>query len=298
MATSRDALAALAATDVREAIPMTTLGPVLTSPPFIPTRSLINIRDLGAVPGSRLPTAHIFRCGTLENAARDPDAIAWLSGHVKRIFDLRKATEREKHPSPEIPGVENVWFEQSQQYPSPKLEDFIEGGGEGPWRKQYMGVVNSYQPTIRAVLEHVRDRPTEPFLFHCTGQYNSKIYNLINGTLIINVQITAGRDRTGVVAGLLQSLAGTAPDDVILDFMLSRLGTEPAREKLLEFAMASVGTEDMEAPGFYNVASLRPSSWNAFLEGLHEQYGGWEGYVMEGLGFSVEDLEKIKKNLQ
>lgn len=80
--------------------------------------------------------------------------------------------------------------------------------------------------------------------------------------------------------------------------MLSRLGTEPAREQLLVFAMASVGTEDMEAPGFYNVASLRPSSWNAFLEGLHEQYGGWEGYVMKGLGFSVEDLETIKKNLR
>lgn len=80
--------------------------------------------------------------------------------------------------------------------------------------------------------------------------------------------------------------------------MLSRLGTEPAREKLVHFAMASVGTDSMDAPGFHNLASLRPSSWNAFLDGLHDEYGGWEGYVTKGLGFSEEDLEKIKKNLQ
>lgn len=171
MATSRDDLAALAATDVRDPIPMTTLGPVLSSPPFIPTRSLINIRDLGAVPGSALPANHIFRCGTLDNAAKDPEAVAWLSSHVKRIFDLRKADERVKHPSPEVPGVENVWFDQLEQYPSPKLEDFIKGGGEEAWREQYMAVVKTYKPTIRALLEHIRDRPAEPFLFHCTGMH-------------------------------------------------------------------------------------------------------------------------------
>jgi hypothetical protein len=26
-----------------------------------------------------------------------------------------------------------------------------------------------YKPTIRALLEHVRDSPEVPFLFHCTG---------------------------------------------------------------------------------------------------------------------------------
>jgi hypothetical protein len=33
-----------------------------------------------------------------------------------------------------------------------------------------MAVIAAYKPSIRAVLEHVRDRPNEPFLFHCTGR--------------------------------------------------------------------------------------------------------------------------------
>ncbi|KAH8652999.1 hypothetical protein BGZ61DRAFT_594861 [Ilyonectria robusta] len=108
----------------------------------------------------------------------------------------------------------------------------------------------------------------------------------------------AGRDRTGVVAGLLQSLADTAPDDVVLDYMLSRLGTESAREKLGGFAMASLGVSDPETPGFWNLVSLRPSYWNAFLEGLRDKYGSWEGYVTKGQGFLEVDLEMIKKNLR
>ena len=48
----------------------------------------------------------------------------------------------------------------------------------------------------------------------------------------------AGRDRTGVLAGLLLTLAGAAPDVVMLDYMLSRIGYEPMRAQLLDFAMA------------------------------------------------------------
>lgn len=99
------------------------------------------------------------------------------------------------------------------------------------------------------------------------------------------------------MAGLLQALAGTAPDDVMLDYMLSRIGTEPAREKLLSFAMASVGTSDPDVPGFWNLASLRPTFWDAFLQGLGDEFGGWDGYVIKWLGFSQEDLHTIKKNL-
>lgn len=80
--------------------------------------------------------------------------------------------------------------------------------------------------------------------------------------------------------------------------MLSRIGTEVARERLAAFAMSTVGITDLETPGFWNLVNLTPSYWNAFMEGLQEEYGGWEGYVTKGLGFSEADLETIKKNLR
>ncbi|KAF4471059.1 tyrosine- phosphatase [Fusarium albosuccineum] len=283
MALSRDELEALSATHVRDPIPLESLTPALESPPFIPTRSLINVRDLGAVPGSAIGPGRIFRSGMLDAAAADPDALAWLSANVKTIFDLRSERERAGYPSPEIPGIEFVYHEREATYPSPDPADFAVDDGSKAWRGQLLAVAAAYKPTIRAVLQHVRDKPDEPFLFHCT------VYSSL---------ISAGRDRTGVVAGLLQTLAGTEQPDVILDYMLSRIGTEQARERLVVFIKASLGVDDPETPGFWNMASLRPTFWKAFGEGINDEYGGWDGYVTKGLGFSAEDLDTIKKNLR
>lgn len=108
----------------------------------------------------------------------------------------------------------------------------------------------------------------------------------------------AGRDRTGVVAGLLHALAASPADASTRDYMLSRIGTEPAREKLMHYAMSTLGIKDPETPGFYDLVSLRPVFWQRFQEALDEDFGGWDGYVTRGLGFSEGDLQKIKANLR
>ncbi|KAL0942245.1 uncharacterized protein CTRU02_200131 [Colletotrichum truncatum] len=277
MRVSKEQLESLTETDVRDPIPKESLLPALTSPPFILSASLINVRDLGAVPGSAIRPGLVYRCGTLEVAAQDPHALSWIAANVKHIFDIRSPREREKAPDPDVEGVQNTWFDSTGIDTQPILDEFVEGGGEAGVRKEYLKVLDIYQPSFRAVLEHVRDGPGEGFLFHCT----------------------AGRDRTGVLAGILQSLAGTKPDDVRFDYMLSRIGTEPARERLLKYALlgTALAAED-DHPGFYNMCSLRRSCWDAFVAGVEEEYGGWESYVTKTLGFSNEDLEKIKDHLR
>jgi hypothetical protein len=79
--------------------------------------------------------------------------------------------------------------------------------------------------------------------------------------------------------------------------MLSRIGTEPARERLIALVKDNIDVQDFEVPGFWNMVSLRPTFWKAFVGGVDAEYGGWEGYVM-GLGFSEDDLKTIKKNLR
>lgn len=107
----------------------------------------------------------------------------------------------------------------------------------------------------------------------------------------------AGRDRTGLLAGLIQRLAGSSLDDVVSDYMLSRIGIETGRDKL--FALLSRDrTANFEDPAVRNLASIRPQYWRALEETVKEKWGGWEGYVTKELGFSDADLEKIKDNLR
>lgn len=165
---------ALAATAARNAIAPDQYLPIVTAPPFIPSRALFNIRDIGQVSGSGVPAGLAYRCGALDHVAKDPDAVAWMTSHVKKVFDLRKAgAERETAPDPELEGVENIWLPPSGVYPTPKLEDFVVNNGIDAWKVQYMVVARMYAPTFKAVLDHIRDQPTVPFLFHCTGKYCS-----------------------------------------------------------------------------------------------------------------------------
>lgn len=86
---------------------------------------------------------------------------------------------------------------------------------------------------------------------------------------------------------------------MVHDYMLSRIGIEPAREMLTGFAAESMAGGDAETPGFWNMVNFRPQSMTRFLEKMGEEYeGGCEGYLRDGLGFSEEDVEKIKENLR
>lgn len=103
-----------------------------------------------------------------------------------------------------------------------------------------------------------------------------------------------------MLAGLIHNLAGTPHDAMIFDYMLSRIGLEPARKLFEQKALQVSGAASMETPGFREMANLRPAYFEALEEGLKEEYGGWEGYVTaeDGLGITKEDLETVKRNLR
>lgn len=99
------------------------------------------------------------------------------------------------------------------------------------------------------------------------------------------------------MAGILLTLAGADSNTIALDWMLTRIGYEPAREQLIAFALKGSFAEDTDAPGFHNLVNLRVSCWDAFIEAAKEKYGGLEGYITGTLGFSDEDVARIKDNL-
>ncbi|KAI0853279.1 protein-tyrosine phosphatase-like protein [Daldinia vernicosa] len=269
------ALLKLSETDVSQEITKEQYIPVLTNPPFVFVDGTFNTRDIGLVPGSPIRSNFAFRSGALARLTDNGRAVLEGKLGVKRVFDLRSPEEHAGAPDPALQGVENTWIESSRPDSTPELDRFVAGEGEDGYREMYLEVIDVYQPSWKAILEHVRDRPSDPFLVHCT----------------------AGRDRTGVLSGLLLALAGASQETIILDYLLSRIGTEPVRLMLLEFAVAGSHAKSKEQPGFHNLINLRASSWNAFVDGVQKEYGGFEKFVTDKLGFSKDDLAKIKTNL-
>ncbi|KAI1435195.1 protein-tyrosine phosphatase-like protein [Xylaria sp. CBS 124048] len=276
MATPKSDLERLAGIDVNNALAPEQYGPVISSAPFVLVDGTFNTRDLGLVPESPLRPNFVFRSGAL--AGLTDKGKAALTGQlgVKRVFDLRSLEERAHMPDPVIDGVENTWIQSCRPDSKVDLSKFIAGEGEAGYESMYLEVIDIYSESWRAILEHVRDCPRDPFLVHCT----------------------AGRDRTGVLGGLLLALAGASEDVIVMDWQLSRIGTEPVRPSLLEFARkGSGGISSDDVPGFHNLVNLKRSCWRAFVLGLEKQYGGFERFVTDTLGFSQDDLAKIRENL-
>lgn len=160
MSLSKGDLERLSATSIREAIPVEDLKAALSNPPFIP--ALLNLRDLSLLsPVKR----HIYRSGSLQDT---PETVSWLSEHVTKVFDLRHDREVTRGPDPVAPGVENVRRDMTSKGERLDVKEFT-GDGSAAWKKQYMIILELYAPTLKAILEHVRDG-CEPFLFHCTGE--------------------------------------------------------------------------------------------------------------------------------
>ena len=101
-----------------------------------------------------------------------------------------------------------------------------------------------------------------------------------------------------MLAGLLHHLAGSPPDTIETDYLLSRVGIEPRREFLNGYIHRWLNIPDADAPAHVNAATLRPSTWAAFIDNVDKTYGGWDAYVTGHLGFSTPDLDKIRSNLQ
>ena len=126
----------------------------------------------------------------------------------------------------------------------------------------------------------------------------------------------AGKGRTGVLAALILALMDTPRDIIAKDYVLTRIGVEPFREKLLGQPLLMLGRErdswdgtgkGFEEPGMGGLCGVRGSyiiailewmgeKWGAF--GTSEPYPGVEGYLRQELGFSSKELESIRGTLR
>ncbi|KAF8969321.1 protein-tyrosine phosphatase-like protein [Flammula alnicola] len=258
---------------------------VLSKPPFVTIPGVINVRDLGHYPSATDPghvtkPKYIFRSAELSGITEEGKSRFKELG-ITKVFDLRSDTEIRKYntPLPEIEGVEIIHMpvfqtadyspemmaKRYQLYASGKTEAFME---------LYSQILDHGGHAFGAILRHVRDKPAEGCLFHCT----------------------AGKDRTGIMAAIILKLAGVEDEAISKDYALTRVGREPAREMI----MARLSKEPLFASNneaALNMFTCRHETMKAFLKHFDDKYGGVEEYIKRYVGFSEEEIAQIKKNL-
>jgi protein-tyrosine phosphatase len=156
---------------------------------------LINLRDLGGMPtesGATTVPRRLIRSES-PHTLTDDGLRAIVDLGIGTVVDLRTDSEREKRPSPLAEaGVRIVHapiFTDEDDYP-----DHLPTAGE-----VYCWWLRERRTGVALAMNAIADAPSAPVLVHCH----------------------AGKDRTGVIVGMVLRLAGVSIADIADDYALS-----------------------------------------------------------------------------
>jgi protein-tyrosine phosphatase len=226
-----------------------------------------NTRDLGGYPtrdGRYVAWRKTFRSGNM--AAVDQAGIAALKQlKVARVIDLRSRKEREAQPDPFGPD-DNI-----EVVAIPLFDDLdprrIPQGNV--LLSLYLQALETQGPTFAEIVRQIGSSP-DAALFHCT----------------------AGKDRTGLVAALLLSLAGVATEDIIADYAMTADRIAP----LLNGSAKLAETVNLSKAELTPLLDCNPSTMRQSLDWLHDNYDGAENYL-KSHGLGEADLHLVRAHL-
>jgi protein-tyrosine phosphatase len=228
-----------------------------------------NVRDLGDLPagaGRRTRRQALVRSDNLHRLTEEGQAALRDYG-VRTIIDLRLAYEVEMHPNPFAAGQEpgeprylNLPFH------DPAIDAAIDGAQAT--QSEYILMVESSKEFVAAAIKAV-------------------VAGLEDGGVLVHCH--GGKDRTGIIVGLLLSLAGVPREIILEDFALSEARLEASNMAWLEEQNRKQG-QPVDKPEWM---FARPEKLGGLLDYLDREYGGVESYL-QAAGVTGADIARIQ----
>ncbi|MBP0437085.1 tyrosine-protein phosphatase [Tianweitania sediminis] len=212
-----------------------------------------NVRDLGGYltpSGDPVPWRTFLRADALHDL--DPEDVQTLLGlGLKTVIDLRSDAEIRHQPSA-FADHGTVRYHHVSLFDG--LAPFAEMYDEGfDLSVRYVAAIGACRPALLSVAQIIAQAEDGAILFNCT----------------------AGKDRTGIVAAMLLSLAGVAKEEIATDYGLTAELAAPLMQKLRLQAVAR-GLDEAQATV---LLSSEPAAMLAFLEHMDATYGGFQSYL-------------------
>lgn len=232
----------------------------------VPLEGAYNLRDLGgyaAANGLATRWGRFYRADGLHKlTARDQEAI--LARGVSKIVDLRHDHELSQAPNVFKDSDKLAYFNVNLVNPATTTRADIRNLGD-----MYVDMLDNVQEPLLRVFELLSEDSEEAVLFHCM----------------------AGKDRTGVVAGLLLALAGVARETIADDYALTAANIAPLMD---EFRAAR--PEVVPADVYERFLGCDREYMERMLDHLESKHGGAERYLL-AIGLPSERVDALKRKL-
>jgi protein-tyrosine phosphatase len=232
-----------------------------------------NVRDLGGLPtvdGGQTRWQAVIRTDLL-NRLTEQGRRALLDYGVRTIIDLRGIKEVADEPSPFT--LTTGATEQLTYLHLPLEKQY-------PHVSALISKAANRAEVYCITLDHYSDAMAE--VMRAIGQARP-------GGVVIHCH--AGKDRTGIIAALLLSLAGVSAAAIAADYAESQIRLWPLYEKLV----AAAGGEDKV--GFWLKPTATAEMMHIMLAHLDAKYGGVRNYLTAA-GLSSTELEQLQQRLR
>jgi len=274
------AVAPQAAAAVTQAKPVAApnVQPVAADAPrVIPLQGAWNARSLAGLQGRRgpIPATAFVRTADLSRLT-DADRDALAAAGVTLDIDLRTGDEeaqshdvladdaRFDYQRISLMGTEKMDMQKM-------MTSFPDSLGEA-----YVQWLSHSQPQFKQVFQRIAAQDDGTVLFHCT----------------------AGKDRTGIVAGVLLDLAGVSKADIVHNYAISAhyLEGQPKDSAMNAQIMALIQQHPEIGKKMAGMSGTAPENMEMFLDALHKQYGGAAGYL-KAIGLSEAEIHSLQVRL-
>jgi len=248
------------------------LGPVPTAS-AVPASPLgitgaANFRDLAGdgtialAGGGHLATGVVYRSAKLYDLTA-ADISALEAAGISDVYDLRTKSVAKKLPDPKITGADNHLIDLFAGHTLSSAKATTPAKARAYMREEYRRFVTisdqrkALSRTLRSIV-----KAEGPVIIHCTQ----------------------GKDRTGWVSAMLQTIAGVDSATITDQFLLSNTYRAADIAAKVEATRAKYG--DTRAAAVSEKETLRASYLQAGLDKAKSKYGSVKKYLLKGVGLS------------
>lgn len=239
---------------------------------WLPLTGTFNGRDLGGLPtvdGQTTRRRRLLRTDTLQELTEQD--VAWLQQiGLRTVIDLRTPIEVEREGRGPL-GDTDIGYHNFSYVPS----DLISGANRA---KQQQDLDTAAADTGSKPEVIVRDRSYEQRVDHYLD-YLLKAGDQVAGSMAALAEpnatpaifhCAAGKDRTGVLAALLLSLAGVQKASIVDDFTLSNERLPLVADRLRRLPSYSRGIQTVP----YDRLTCQPETMAELLTAIDDRFGG------------------------
>lgn len=251
---------------------------------FVTTENIRNLRDFGGYSlagNGTIVSGRLFRSGDTADASEAD--LAMLQRMAPRVLaDLRGTSERDKAPC---------------RWPKGLDARLVEPHGESArmaFHEEAAAEVTDAATMREQFARRYEDLPFRPHLQQVYGDYLDALAQSSGASLVF---CTAGKDRTGFIVAVLQTLLGAHHDDVMDEYLLTNSAPDrDAQVERLRHQIEHRFGKGLPEDAIQVVTRVDPIFLSRALGAVCKRHGSVEAYAADVLRCPPAKVEALRRN--